>query len=126
MHSLFYFIILNRFCQHFFVLISKFNKGLYSFAPNFPMNKEFLHISSPSLISMKQGTTPQSELQVIHMKRTTKKLLLRAGTMTAALGITLGAAVYSTHKLPPTVPASISGDEEPQVIILDAGHGGWA
>ena len=58
------------------------------------------------------------------MKRTTRKLLLRAGTMTAALGITLGAAVYSTHKLPSTVPASISGDEEPQVIILDAGHGG--
>ncbi len=87
------------------------------------MNEEFLHIPSPSLISMKQGTTAQSELQVIHMKRTTKKLLLRAGTMTAALGITLGAAVYGAHKLPPTVPASISGDGEPQVIILDAGHG---
>lgn len=58
------------------------------------------------------------------MKRITKKLLFRAGTMTAAIAAALGAAFYSTKQLPPSVPASMGDEGEPQVIILDAGHGG--
>ncbi len=58
------------------------------------------------------------------MKRITKKLLTRIGTMTAAIAAVLGAAVYSAEKLPPSIPASMDGDDAPRVIVLDAGHGG--
>ncbi len=58
------------------------------------------------------------------MKRITKKLLTRVGTMTAAIAAVLGAAVYGAEKLPPSIPASMGSDDAPRVIVLDAGHGG--
>ena len=58
------------------------------------------------------------------MKRITRKLLLRIGTMTLALAAAVGTAYYAANQLPPSVPASVNGSDEPQVVILDAGHGG--
>lgn len=57
------------------------------------------------------------------MKRTTKKLLVRTATMAAALTLTLGAAIWTTHGLPSSVPASTDSMAK-QVFVLDAGHGG--
>ncbi len=57
------------------------------------------------------------------MKRQTKKLLIRLAAVSAAIAVTLGAAWYSTKSLPPTLPASVSGETQ-KVVILDAGHGG--
>ena len=62
--------------------------------------------------------------QVVLMKRITRKLLLRVGTMTLALAAAVGTAYYAANQLPPSVPASVNGSDEPQVMILDAGHGG--
>lgn len=59
------------------------------------------------------------------MKKQTKKLLTRVGAVTAAIAVTLGAAWYSTKKILPAVPASVDSSER-RVMILDAGHGGWA
>ena len=36
----------------------------------------------------------------------------------------VGTAYYAANQLPPSVPASVNGSDEPQVVILDAGHGG--
>ncbi len=54
------------------------------------------------------------------MERITRKLLLRIGTMTLALAA-VGTAYYAANQFPPSVPASVNGSDEPQVMILDAG-----
>lgn len=50
-----------------------------------------------------------------------RKVLIKVGVTLTAVAVTLGAAVYSTHRIETRQTAA--GVQEGKVIILDAGHG---